>query len=103
MPRSKHSTYPWHRLYQNNGAHQISGAELLVNERIWTAKIMLGLKQEITFLTCREWAANMKSRGQIEMAAKTDVLCSEVEEECYKLGRGSVIDSEMVTWVAKKK
>lgn len=78
------------------------GGELLVNERVWTAKEMLGLKQEITFLACREWAANMKSRGQNEIAAKTDALCSEVEEECYKLGRGSVIDSEMVTWVVKK-
>ncbi|KAF7188208.1 N-methyltransferase tcpN [Pseudocercospora fuligena] len=79
------------------------GGELLANERVWTAKEMLGLKQEITFLACREWAANMKSRGQHEIAAKTDALCAEVEEECYKLGRGSVIDSEMVTWVVKKK
>ncbi|KXS95961.1 hypothetical protein AC578_8091 [Pseudocercospora eumusae] len=79
------------------------GGDLLANERVWTAKEILGVKQEITFLACREWAANLKARGQLEIAGKTDALCEEVEEECYRLGRGSVIDSEMVTWVVIKK
>lgn len=78
------------------------GGEMLVSDRTWGPKGLLGIKQETIFLVVREWSAKLRSQGQHQTANQMEALCAEVGEECWALGRGSAIDTAMLTWVARK-
>lgn len=78
-------------------------AEMVAHDRHWTAKEALLLKQEIGFLGAKEWVANLQARGDMEQAERIERVAGEAEEECWRLGRGTVVDGEMVTWVVRKK
>lgn len=62
------------------------------------------IKQDITFLVMREWIAGMRARGseQGESADRLERMTAEAEEECWASGRGILIDTPMLTWVARK-
>lgn len=62
------------------------------------------IKQDITFLVMREFIAGMRARGskQKELADRLEKMTAEAEEECWASGRGTLIDTPMVTWVARK-
>lgn len=62
------------------------------------------IKQDITFLAMREWVAGMRARGpeQSGIADRLEKMTAEAEEECWATGRGTIIDTPMVTWVARK-
>ncbi|EME39323.1 hypothetical protein DOTSEDRAFT_83111 [Dothistroma septosporum NZE10] len=78
-------------------------AQLVAHERIWTRKECLLIKQDTTFLAVREWIANLRAKDtREERVLELEKLVGEAEEECWKLGRGSAIDSQMVTWVVRK-
>lgn len=80
------------------------GADLVAHERHWTAKEAMMLKQELGFLGGHEWADNLRARDPASVeAAKLEKLVNEAHEECLRLKRSVVIDSEMVTWVVMKK
>lgn len=61
------------------------------------------IKQDITFLSMREFITGMRSKGpgQNEIADRLEMLTSEAEEECWTTGRGTLIDTPMLTWVAR--
>ena len=76
---------------------------LVAHEKVWTKESCLLIKQDIMFLAPREWCANLKAKdSKDERIAEMERLVGEAEEECWRLGRGSAIDSEMVTWVVRK-
>ncbi|KAK4503106.1 hypothetical protein PRZ48_006533 [Zasmidium cellare] len=77
-----------------------SEAELIAHDRHWTAKEVLMLKQEVAFLGAREWSENLRGRGMVEEAEKIEGVAREAERECWEMGRGTVVDGEMVTWVS---
>lgn len=79
------------------------GGELVVCEKGWTKPEVRGLKQEVTGLAVREWCAKLRGEGKGDVAGRFEGLVEEAERECWGLGRGSVIDTEMVTWVVRKK
>ena len=80
-----------------------AGAELIAHDRHWTAKEAMMIRQEISFLSAREWCDNQRARdsGSLE-AARIEKFAHEAYEECGRLQRGTVIDNQMVTWVARK-
>ena len=81
-----------------------AGAELVAHDRHWVAKEALLIKQETDFLSARELIDNQRAGdpGSLE-AAEFEKLLEESQEECRRLQRGTVVDTEMVTWVARKK
>ncbi|CAK1367752.1 unnamed protein product [Cercospora beticola] len=81
------------------------GGELVAHERAWTHPSALPVKQETTFLVMREWCAGVRSHGEKgrEEADELEQLCDDAEEECWRSRRSTVIDTQMVTWVVKKK
>ncbi|CZT18010.1 uncharacterized protein RCC_03848 [Ramularia collo-cygni] len=80
------------------------GAELVEYERCWTAKEAYTIKQDITFLVVREFIVGMRTKGpeQSKMADALEKMTAEAEEECWATGRGTLIDTPMLTWVARK-
>lgn len=62
------------------------------------------IKKDITFLAMREWVAGMRSRGpeQSEIADRLEKTTVEAEKECWETGKGTLIDTLMLTWVARK-
>ena len=81
-----------------------AGAELIAHDRHRTAKEVMIIKQEINFLHALEWCNEQRARDPANLvAARIEKLTSEAYEECWRLQRGTVIDTEMVTWVARKK
>jgi len=80
------------------------GAELVEFEKCWTAREAYMIKQDITFLVMREFIAGMRAREseQNEMADRLEKMTAEAEEERWATGRGSLIDTPMLTWVARK-
>ncbi|PIA91425.1 hypothetical protein CB0940_09965 [Cercospora beticola] len=74
--------------------------ELIEHDRNWTAKEAIMLKQDSGYLGSRELRVNNASS---EQAAQFEQLADAAYEECLRLGRRSLVDSEMVTWVARKK
>lgn len=95
------NTFREHPLLSSNNPD--AEAEMLAHDCLWTAKEALLLKQEIGFLGAREWVGNLQARGEMEQAERIEKVAREAEEECWALGRGTVVDGEMVTWVLKKK
>ncbi|KAK4616134.1 Methyltransferase str2 [Fulvia fulva] len=80
-----------------------ASAKLVAHDRVWTKKNCLLIKQDITFLAVRECCANLRVKdAKDEQPAQLEKLAGEAEEECWKLGRGSAIHSEMVTCVVRK-
>jgi hypothetical protein len=62
------------------------------------------MKQEVGFLSVREWCDNMRARDPASSeAARIEKLSHDAHEEGLQLERGTVIDAEMVTWAARKK
>lgn len=85
------------------GRFQEIGGDLVVCEKGWTKPEVRGLKQEVTFLAVREWCAKLEEEGKGDVAGRFENWVEEAEREYWGLGRGSVIDTEMVTWVVRKK
>lgn len=80
-----------------------AGAELVAHDRHRTAKEAMLMKQEIGFLTCREWCDRLRAEDAASVqAAQLKRLANEAFGECLSQQRGTVIDCEMVTWVARK-
>lgn len=78
--------------------------ELIAHHRLWTAKEARLIKQETSFLTAREWIENQRARDPSSLeATRLEQLTNAAQEECWRLQRGTFIDTEMVTWVARKK
>ena len=78
------------------------GVELVICERKWTPKEAMLIKQDITFLAVREWCTGLRAKGSVAAAQELEKLCEEAEKECWEMGRGAVVDTEMVTWVVRK-
>lgn len=79
------------------------GGALMAHEKVWTPNEYITVKQDVTFLAVREWIANMRAKEPgSEGATKLEQMVAEVEEECWKMQRGTFADSEMVTWVVRK-
>ncbi|GIZ48142.1 hypothetical protein CKM354_001121500 [Cercospora kikuchii] len=74
--------------------------ELIEYDRKWTAKEAIMLKQDSGYLGSRELRINNSSS---EHAAQFEQLADAAYEECLQLNRRSLVDSEMVTWVARKR
>lgn len=80
-----------------------AGAELVVHDRRMPREDLRMVRQDIDFLVVREYAENLRARDpQSEQAAKLERLSNEANDECWRMGRGSVIECELVTWVARK-
>ena len=81
-----------------------TGAELIAHDRRLTAKEAIMLKQEVSFMSAREWIDNRRAQDSgCPKAARLEKLTDEAYDECSRLQRGTLIDAEMVTWVARKK
>ncbi|KAI5358384.1 Putative S-adenosyl-L-methionine-dependent methyltransferase [Septoria linicola] len=78
------------------------GGTLIAHDRNWTHPTAMLLKQDTTFLVMGEWCATLREMGRGEEAEGLERLSHEAEEECWRLGRRSVIDTQMVTWVVRK-
>ena len=79
------------------------GAELIAHDRHRTVKEAMMMKQEINFFTVREWCERLRADDPASVqAGHLDRLANEAFDECLRQGRGTVIDCEMVTWVARK-
>jgi hypothetical protein len=63
------------------------------------------MQQELMVLGTREVVASLRSReGETSVeAAKFEKIANDAVDECLSLGRGPVIDQDMVTWVLRKK
>lgn len=80
-----------------------ASVQLIAHDRHWTAKEAMLIKQETTFMSAREYIDNQRARNpDSPEAAKLEKLTDEAQEECWMMQRGTVIDTEMVTWVARK-
>lgn len=78
-------------------------AELIAHEQHWTALEARMMKQEIMFMFADEWSKNHRAKDPASPeAVRLEKLGGEAYEECVRLKRGSLIDNQMVTWVAKK-
>ena len=76
-----------------------AGAELVAQHRYWTAKEALMMKQEVAFLSVREWCNSLRAKDPGSSQADAfEKISNDAHEECIQLGR----DSETVTWVARK-
>ncbi|KXS97420.1 hypothetical protein AC578_8836 [Pseudocercospora eumusae] len=75
---------------------QEAGEELIAHDLHWTWKSAMLMKQEISYLGGREWCETLE-------AAELESVLSAAFDECSELERRSVIDGEMVTWIARKK
>jgi SAM-dependent methyltransferase len=81
-----------------------AGAESVAYDRRRIAPEARLIQQEMTFLGAREWADNWRARNPANPeATEFENLANEAFGECSRLQRGSVVEMEMVTWVAKKK
>lgn len=82
----------------------IAGAELVAHDRVFTAKEAMMVKLEVNYLSTKEWCENLRARDpESEDLKRLERLAKEADEECLENGRGSLIDTEMVTWVVRKR
>lgn len=92
----------FHRTFENDDVDV--GAELVTREKCWIAPEMYMIQQELNFIGVQEWAANHTARNpESGEGARIEKLGREAQEECLGMGRGCVIDQEMLTWVVRKK
>lgn len=81
-----------------------AGAELVAHDRRMPREDLRMGRQDIDFMVVREYADNVRARDPgSEVAAKFERFSDEANGECWRMGRGRVIECELVTWVARKK
>lgn len=93
-------------LHQRVTAGEVPGVELVAYDRVRAAKpATIAMQQELMVLGTKEVVASMRAReGEASVeAAKFEKIANDAVDECLSLGRGPVIDQEMVTWVLRKK
>ncbi|KAL7894406.1 hypothetical protein HDV63DRAFT_161652 [Trichoderma sp. SZMC 28014] len=93
-------------LHQRVAAGEVPGVELVAYDRVRAAKpAVVAMQQELMALGTKEVVASLRAReGQASVeAAKFEKIADDAIDECLSLGRGPVIDQEMVTWVLRKK
>jgi hypothetical protein len=93
-------------LHQRVTAGEIPGVELVAYDRVRAAKpAVVAMQQELMVLGTREVVASLRAReGETSVeAAKFEKIANDAVDECLSLGRGPVIDQDMVTWVLRKK
>jgi predicted O-methyltransferase YrrM len=85
---------------------EVPGVELVAYDRVRAAKpATVAMQQELMALGTKEVVASLRAReGETSVpAAEFEEIADGAVDECLSLGRGPVIDQEMVTWVLRKK
>jgi SAM-dependent methyltransferase len=93
-------------LHQRVTAGEVPGVELVAYDRVPAAKpATVAMQQELMALGTKEVVASLRAReGETSVAAaEFEKIADDAVNECLSLGRGPVIDQEMVTWVLRKK
>ena len=93
-------------LHQRVTTGDVPGVELIAYDRIRAANpAVVAMQQELMALGTKEVVASLRAReGEASVeAAKFEKIAHDAVDECVSLGRGHVIDQEMVTWVLRKK
>ncbi|KAK4073022.1 uncharacterized protein Triagg1_5699 [Trichoderma aggressivum f. europaeum] len=93
-------------LHQRVTTGEVPGVELVAYDRVRAAKAgVVSMQQELMALGTKEVVASLRAReGEASVeAAKFEKIADDAVNECLSLGRGPVIDQEMVTWVLRKK
>ncbi|UKZ84071.1 hypothetical protein TrVFT333_011887 [Trichoderma virens FT-333] len=93
-------------LHQRVAAGEVPGVELVAHDRVRAAKAaVVAMQQELMALGTKEVVASLRAReGEASVeAAKFEKIAHDAVDECLSLGRGPVINQEMVTWVLRKK
>ncbi|KAL6804986.1 hypothetical protein GGI42DRAFT_308008 [Trichoderma sp. SZMC 28013] len=93
-------------LHQRVTTGEVPGVELVAYDRVRAAKpSVIAMQQELMALGTKEVVASLRAReGEASVeAAKFEKIAHDAVDECVSLGRGPVIDQEMVTWVLRKK
>ena len=93
-------------LHQRITTGEVPGVELIAYDRIRAANpAVVAMQQELMALGTKEVVASLRAReGEASVeAAKFEKIAHDAVDECVSLGRGPVIDQEMVTWVLRKK
>ncbi|KAH0530830.1 hypothetical protein TsFJ059_005412 [Trichoderma semiorbis] len=93
-------------LHQRVEAGEVPGVELVAYDRVRSTKPeVIAMHQELMALGTKEVVASLRVReGEASVeAAKFEKIAHDAVDECLSLGRGPVIDQEMVTWVLRKK
>ena len=93
-------------LHQRVAAGEVPGVELVAHDRVRAAKpAVVAMQQELMALGTQEVIASLRAReGEASVeAAKLEKIAHDAVDECLSLGRGPVIDQEMVTWVLRKR
>lgn len=92
-------------LHQRVTSGEVPGLELVAYDRIRAANpAVVAMQQELMALGTKEVVASLRAReGEASVeAAKFEKIAHDAVDECVSLGRGPVIDQEMVTWVLRK-
>lgn len=93
-------------LHQRVTSGEVPGVELIAYDRIRAANpAVVAMQQELMALGTKEVVASLRAReGEASVeAARFEKIAHDAIDECVSLGRGPVIDQEMVTWVLRKK
>lgn len=93
-------------LHQRVTSGEVPGVELIAYDHIRATKpAVVAMQQELMALGTKEVVASLRAReGEASVeAAKFEKIAYDAVDECVSLGRGPVIDQEMVTWVLRKK
>jgi SAM-dependent methyltransferase len=90
-------------LHDRVAAGNVPNVELVAYDRVRAAKpAVVAMQQELMALGTREVVASLRARGSVEAAEEFEGIAEGAVGECLGLGRGPVIDQEMVTWVLRK-
>jgi SAM-dependent methyltransferase len=93
-------------LHQRVTAGEVPDVELVAYDRVRAVKpAVVAMQQELMVLGTREVVASLRAReGEASVeAAKFENIANDAVDECLGLGRGPVIDQDIVTWVLRKK
>ena len=93
-------------LHQRVTSGEVPGVELIAYDSIRAANpAVIAMQQELMALGTKKVVASLRAReGEASVeAAKFEKIAHDAVDECVSLGRGPVIDQEMVTWVLRKK
>lgn len=99
---------PWvGDLHQRVTSGEVPGVELVTYDRLRATNkpVVVAMQQELMALGTKEVVASLRARegdASVE-AAKFERIADDAVDECLSLGRGPVIDQELVTWVLRKK